>query len=426
MSGVGRKSWSIRRRLTRRVLWLVLLAWLGAIALATLFLDHEINEMLDEELQAMAETTVLYIEASPGQVIPRNIGIDPGNGERVLRILRAGDPVPAEPWPALASDGFHNANGWRVLRVSAENAVIEVAHNEAWRREEMLEAASAFLVLILPMVLLLVWGLRQSLAKGFAPLEDLTAGIAGRPPADLSPVPEAGLPDELHPLAHGLNQYIARVSALRDAERAFIANASHELRTPVAAIRARLDLSQDADARATLPMLDALTRRVERLLQLSRSEAGLGLGRGPADLIRITRLLLRETGAGQIRFDDGDLEAVQVAADPDALAILLRNLIENAVEHGSGQVLLRIREAPGAGVKVLIENPTSGTEFHDQAFAKRPGSTGTGLGLTISAELASAMGAKITRRIADGMARVEVSLPGAIAPAAGQGDQSPS
>ncbi|WP_283179118.1 hypothetical protein [Gemmobacter sp. 24YEA27] len=70
MSGAGRKSWSIRRRLTRRVLWLVLLAWLGAIALATLFLDHEINEMLDEELQAMAETTVLYIEASPGQVIP--------------------------------------------------------------------------------------------------------------------------------------------------------------------------------------------------------------------------------------------------------------------------------------------------------------------------------------------------------------------
>ncbi|WP_112313287.1 sensor histidine kinase [Pseudogemmobacter bohemicus] len=410
----ARKPWSIRRRLTRRVLWLVLLAWLGAMALATVFLDNEINEMLDEELQAMAETTVLYIEASPGQVIPRNIGTDPGNGERVLRILRAGDPVPAAPWPTLTTDGFHDLNDWRVLRVTAENAVIEVAHNDAWRRDEMLEAASAFLVLILPMVALLVWGLRQSLARGFAPLEALSAGIAARSPADLSPVPEAGLPDELHPLASGLNQYIARIGTMRDAERAFVANASHELRTPVAAIRARLDLSDDPEARGALPMLDALTRRVERLLQLSRSEAGLGLGRGPADLIRITRLLLREiglreAGSGQIRFDDGDLETLPVAVDPDALAILLRNLIENAVGHGTGPVLIRI--GSGAAAQVLIENPTSGTEFHDQAFAKRPGSTGTGLGLTISDQLATAMGTRISRQILDGRARVEVSFP---------------
>ena len=402
------KPWSIRRRLTRRVLLLVLLAWLLTIVLATLFLNHEVNEMLDEELQAVAETTVLYIEATPGKVIPRSIGIDPGNGERVLRILRPGDPDPGQPWPAITEDGFHHVNGWRVLRVSAENAVIEVAHNDAWRREETLEAASAFLVMILPMVGLLLLGLDLSLQQGFRPLERLSALIAGRRPEDLSPLQSQGLPLELQPLTGGLNSYITRIGELREAERAFIANASHELRTPIAAIRARLDLSQDAEARAVLPMLDALTRWVERLLQLSRSEAGLGAGSGQSDLVRILRLLLRDMAAGPaIHFDDGDHEQMLIAADPDALAILLRNLIENAVEHGTGEV--RIRLFPDA--RLVIENPTTGLEFHDRPFEKRPGSTGSGLGLAIVAQLAAAMGAGISKEIRDGTARVSLRLP---------------
>ncbi len=403
-------QWSIRRRLSRRVLGLVALAWLATILLATLFLNTEINEMLDEELQAVAETTVLYLDATPGQVIPRSIGVKPDdNGERVLRILRPGDPVPDTPWPVLTSDGFHHAGGWRVLRVTAENAVIEVAQNDAWRREEMFEAASAFLVLILPMIGLLLLGLRVTFRQGFAPLERLAGTIAGRSPADLSPLEGEDLPQELKPLAEGLNQYVARIDDLRQAERQFIANASHEMRTPVAAIRARLDLFTDPEARAALPLLDSLTRRVERLMQLSRSEAGLGLGRGPADLVQITRLLIREVGragAHPIRFDDGDHEQMPVAADPDALAILIRNLLENAVEHGSGPVEVRIHS--GA---ITIQNPATAAEFRDHPFDKRPGSSGSGLGLAIVQQLAAALGVGLEKRVTPDMAAITLRFP---------------
>lgn len=397
-------AWSIRRRLTRRVLILVLLAWMFTIGLATLFLDHEINEVLDEELQAVAETTVLLLEASQGQVIPRSIGIRPDDGERVLRILREGDPAPAGPWPALRADGFHHVAGWRVLRVTAENAVIEVAHNDAWRREEMFEAASAFLALLLPMIALIVWGLGRSLRQGFAPLEQMSDQIGRRAPADLAPMPLDGLPVELAPLARGLNRYMTRIDEVRQAERQFVANASHELRTPVAALRAQLDLSRDDAARAALPVLDGLTRRVERLLQLSRSEAGLGLGRGPSDLVQIIRLLMQEVGlraAHPIRFDDGDFETMTVAADPDALAIVLRNLIENALEHGSGPVLLRLRADC-----LEIRNPAAEQAFHEQPFSKGPASKGAGLGLAIVDQLTTAMGVAVTKGHAGGMAIV--------------------
>ncbi|MCB5410760.1 sensor histidine kinase [Pseudogemmobacter faecipullorum] len=408
MSAPANRPWSIRRRLTRRVLLLVGVIWLVTAALAVAFLDYEIGEMLDEEMEVVAQTTVLFLDATPGGVVPRNIGINSNNGERILRILRSSDPVPDQPWPVLTEDGFHRVPGWRVLRLSAEHAVIEVGHSTTWRREEMLEAGTAFLLLILPMILLLILGLRYSLSQGFAPLEALTRAISGRAPGDLSPLPEHGLPRELAPLAQGLNQYTTRIGELRHAERQFVANASHELRTPVAAIRARLDLSQDPEARATLPLLDSLTRRVERLLQLSRSEAGIGLGRGPGDLVQILRLLLREVGehaAHPILFDDGDFDEMPVAADPDALAILLRNLLENAVGHGSGLVRLRLsREGEGAA-RLVISNPAA-EGFRDQPFARRPGSQGVGLGLSIVEQLARAMEVGVTKSFADGKAEI--------------------
>jgi two-component system OmpR family sensor kinase len=402
-------DWSIRRRLTRRVLMLVAVAWIATIALATLFLDREINEVLNEELQSVAETTMQYLDAAEGSVIPRSIGVNRDNGERVLRVLRVGDPVPSVPWPALTTDGLHNVGGWSVLRLTAESAVIEVGHNNDWRREEMFEAASAFLVLILPLSGLLLWGLGQTLRQGFAPLEELAGQIAARKPEDLTAVPVDDLPAEVKPAAEALNQYIARIDAMRLAERQFIANASHELRTPVAAIRARLDLSADPEARSALPLLDGLTRRVERLLQMSRSEAGLGLGRGPADLVQITRLLVREVGQGArhpIRFDDADCESLWVAADADALAILIRNLLENAVDHGAGPVEVSL----AAPARLTVRNPVTDAAFHDQPFAKRPGSPGSGLGLTIVMQLAEAIGAEVGRTLTADRAEFIVSF----------------
>ena len=389
------KAWTIRRRLTRQVLALVLCGWGAAIGLTMLLLDHEINEMLDEELQAVAQTTSLALEATPGPALPRSPAISPDHDQRVLRILPPVAPPPDGPWPALRRDGFHSTEGWRVLRLSAENTVIEVAHSLAWRREELLEASADLLLFVLPMVALLILGLNRSLRQGFAPLEALSATLSRRGPGELAP------------LTQGLNGYIGRIEALRGAERQFTAHAAHELRTPLAVLRARLEQSQAPEARAALPLLDSLTRRVERLLQLSRSEAGLGLGRGPADLVQILRLLLRDLqgqGGQKIRFDDGDLEHLSLAADPDALAIVLRNLLENALEHGTGPVLLRLQ--PGA---LCISNPAT-AGFQTAVYARRPGSDGMGLGLEIVTRLTSAMGMALELKYEAGLAKATLIL----------------
>lgn len=402
------KPWSIRRRLTKGVLGQVILAWLVTILLALVFLNHETNEMLDEELEALAETVVQSLDASIGKVIPRMISIDPGNGERILRILPADQTAPDTPWPRLQEDGFHDVEGWRILRVTAEHAVIELAHNRAWRREEMFEAGSAFLVLILPLAGLLLLLVGRQLRKGFAPMEELAQSLSARAPADLEPIREAGLPQELRPMVAEMNQYLNRISDLRQSERSFIANASHELRTPLAAIRAGLEFSQDAEAQAALPRIDALTRRVERLLQLSRTESGLGLGSGPADLIQILTILQRDlkpSGGAPFHFDDGDFERFILSLDPDALAIVLRNLIENAQEHGTGAVWVRLT-AEG----VTISNHAASAEFWQAPFAKGAKSTGMGLGLSIVAQLCAALGVQIQVRHHEGQLMVSLTF----------------
>ena len=406
----GGKGWSLRRRLSLRVLGLVMGGWLATIALSAWVIDHEMNEMFDDELESLIETTILFLDRSDMPALPQHLGVVTRDGERVLRVLVEGRPSPAAPWPALATDGFHRADGWRILRRSAEGHVIEAAHTTAWRREEVAEAALALLVLALPLIGLLLWGLRRITAQALAPVSSLARSVARRAPDDLAPLDPVDLPRELRPLALAFDGHLARIEALRRSERDFIANAAHELRTPLAAIRARLTLSPDPDAAATLPQIDALTRRVERLLQLSRQEAGIGLGTGPTDLLRLLHLLLdemRPRSRHPIRFDDADLTRLMVAADADALAILLRNALENAVEHGTGPVLLRLTPQ---GL-LQVQNPAKGDGFLTTRFERGIGSAGHGLGLSIMAALAEAMGAAMQRDLRDGMAVLTLHLP---------------
>lgn len=396
-----RAPWSLHQRLTRRVLGLVIVGWLATIVLSVLVLDYEMNEMFDEELQVLVETTALFLDSTEADVVPRQLGIGTDQSERILRILPQMGAGPSAPWPALTGDGFHDVPGWRILRRSAEGMVIEAAQSTTERREEMLEVASSFLVLAVPLIGFLLWGLRRITTAAMFPINKLATDVAARKPDDLSPVQGQGLPNELQPFVAAFDSYLGRIDQIRRAERDFVANAAHELRTPLAAVRARLELSSDPDAAASVPIIDAFTRRVERLLQLARSEAEIGLGQGPADLLRVLHLLIdnmRPRSRHAILFDDSDLESLMVASDADALAILLRNLLENAVEHGTGAVRLRL--SPDA--TLTIENPTADPEIGEARFQRGENSTGLGLGLSIISTLAQAMGVALDRKVDGG------------------------
>ena len=406
--------WSLVGRLTRHVLATVAAGWIATIGLAVWALTHEMNEMFDEEMQKVAEVTALLLDSAEHghgrDAIPRALGLSPDDDEQMLRIYPEHGAPPLAPWPALTEDGFAEAGGWRVYRQTADEAVIEIGHSRAWRREEVMEAGSAFVVLLLPLLALVVLLARRVVLAALRPVGAFADQVAARPPDDLSALPDAGLPREMQPLAQALNLYLDRIAALRAAERHFIANAAHELRTPLATARAQLELGGESAAPAAIGTLDTLTRRVERLLQLARTEGGLGQTRAEADLLRVLPLIVeevaRQTGV-KAKLDDGDLTSLPLRADADALAILLRNLLENAVQHGAGDVRLRLEPS---GVLSISNAVAEGAAFRPAPFERREGSAGMGLGLFIAETLARDMGLAPEWRIAAGRATVRLDF----------------
>jgi two-component system OmpR family sensor kinase len=279
-----------------------------------------------------------------------------------------------------------------------------------------------------PLFGLLLLVVVRTVGRALAPVAALAAGVEARRASDLSPTPEAGLPEELRPIPRALNRYLARIEALLVSERDFSANAAHELRTPLAVASAQAQLIAEGRAgpkaaEAVVAAIGRLTATVERLLALARAEAGIGRADERCDLLQVLRVLIAEAPEAAVRLDDGDAEAVEVAADADSVALVLGNLLRNAREHGTGPV--RVRVGPGATVE--IANPVArGAVFAEGRFATGPGSAGSGLGLGIARATASRFGWSLDLAMARGVARARVTFAEAAAAegsaGAGSGD----
>ena len=231
---------------------------------------------------------------------------------------------------------------------------------------------------------------------------------------DLSPVATPDLPIELDPIPQALNGYLDTIRARIDAERQFATNAAHELRTPIAAASGQAQLiaaglADDAAAGRLAGALSRMGHLVERLLQLSRAEAG-AMGAGPCDLIRVARMVIDDIGQ-PVMFDDGEMTQAPVAVDPDALALILRNLLRNAVDHGTGDLRVLI----SAGPALTVSNAVGpGAAFRHATFEKGAGSQGAGLGLAIVTRMAAAHGIAVRYAMTDTRARVTLDFgPGA-------------
>ncbi|WP_134682368.1 sensor histidine kinase [Paracoccus ravus] len=395
------RGWSLQSRLSRRLILGVSLGWLIGLCIAIFVFAHEMAELLDETLKASAQVAAsAYVSGGDGT----GIGLDE---DAAIRIIRQGIEISAAPWPPQAKDGAHQLPGWRVYRLTREPdaLVVEVGQSDKWRHDELLESVEALLVLMLPVLLVVLLTVRHAIAAALGPALHFAATLKDRPATDLSPFDEAGLPRELHTIPVALNGYLQRIHSLIEAERQFATNAAHELRTPLAAASAQAQLiaagAGDArSARSMVAALDRLGRIVERLLQLSRAEAGLD-GEAGCDLVRIIRLIIAEHPSGTVTFDDGDIEAAPVDVHPDAVALLVGNALRNAVEHGTGGVSLALR----AGPVVQIRNRVArGAAFRHETFAKSARSAGAGLGLTIMAKTAERNGIAMETALVGDMA----------------------
>ena len=325
--------------------------------------------------------------------------------------------------PQIAVLGFANVQArggtYRVFSLQTRSQVIQVAQNMAVRsgmaRTLALRTLAPLAVMAPLLVLAVWWGVSRSLA----PVERVRRQLARRQADDLSPVSDAALPDEVQPLVTELNLLFERVQGAFAAQQHFVADAAHELRSPLAALRLQLQGLQragnDDGARAVAVErlsagIDRATRLVEQLLTLARQEASAA-GSTPTeavDLRAVAQLALADVApAAQARgMDMGLLESdpAPVPGRPEALRMLVRNLLDNAVKYTppGGQVDLQLRHAAGGQVELVVEDsgPGIAPEHRErvmQRFVREAADSapGSGLGLAIVQAIAQAHGASV-------------------------------
>jgi two-component system OmpR family sensor kinase/two-component system sensor histidine kinase QseC len=349
--------------------------------------------------------------------------------------------------PARALLGFADvaAGGrtWRTFSVATRDRVIQVAQPVQIRRQLAADAALrsvAPLALVAPLMLLLAgWVATRSLA----PLRRLAGELRGRDAQTLSALPTAGLPDEAAPLVNALNALLARLGAARDTQRAFVADAAHELRSPLTALKLQLQLLRRAPDDATRSeATDALTggieraaRLVEQLLALARSEPGAAAAAvEDLDLAELARqavadvVPLAASCGTELRLEAD--AAVPVRGDRPALAALVRNLADNAVRYAPRGAKVELRVAR-QGERALLRVDDSGPgippaerervfdRFYRRAAGDEPGS---GLGLAIVRGVAAQHGGDVSLGDSPlGGLQVVVRMPAAEASSAASG-----
>jgi two-component system sensor histidine kinase TctE len=278
---------------------------------------------------------------------------------------------------------------------------------------------------ILPLAVLLVW---LALARGIRPLNRLEERIRQRKPDDLSPLDDRTVPLEVAPLVTAINGLLTRLKESIATQKRFLADAAHQLKTPLAGLRMQADLAQRENSSTTelkqsLQLIGRAsiraTHTVNQLLALARAESGgANLGRQTCDLVDLAMDVLQDSlpRAMDKRIDLGyegvepGSQGVKIEGNPTLLKELMRNLIDNAlnytpsIEEHPGVVTVRIL-ADRFGQVVLFQVEDNGPGIADgemelvfQPFYRALGNEadGSGLGLPIVLEIAQQHGAKVS------------------------------
>jgi two-component system sensor histidine kinase TctE len=272
---------------------------------------------------------------------------------------------------------------------------------------------------VLPQALLaavtlgLVW---FGVARGLRPLQDLSRDIGARSPHDLRPLDPGKSPAEARPLVESINNLLGEVTEANRNQQRFLANAAHQLRTPLAGLQAHAELALaqpvPESCRAQLEQVHGASVRTARLanqlLALARAETGMkdAAGTARADLRQVIEAAADEWVHRSLERDIDlgfELEAARVRGDPLLLREALANLVHNALQYtpAGGRVTVRTRSGAGE-VRVEVEDDGPGIAPAErkrvlERFYRAPGTTGTGsgLGLAIVSEIASAHGARV-------------------------------
>ena len=353
------------------------------------------------------------------------------------RNVYASRPHSSLPARALLGLATLNVEGhaWRTFSVATRERVIQVAQPVEIR--ERLAARAAWrgvlpLLLVAPIAAL---GVGWLAARNLAPLERLTRDVRSRGGQSLQALEVRGLPDEIEPLAASLNALLERLRGSLDAQRAFVADAAHELRSPLTALKLQLELlrragdeaDRDAAREALGAGIERASRLVEQLLALARSEPVAMAEMESVDLAEIARRAIADTvpyaasrGTELAFAADAPLH---VFGDALALGLLVRNLVDNAVRYSPNGARVDVSVANESGADgraavLRVDDAGPGIPEAEHArvfdrFYRRASSAteGSGLGLAIVRSVAEAHGASVSLETSPlGGLRMEVRL----------------
>ncbi|MCS0706709.1 ATP-binding protein [Massilia aurea] len=417
-----------------RLLWFLLAAiTIAAVAQATIAYRtalHDADQIFDYHMQQMAlslrSSTPLSNDEARARQEAESAG---GNDDMVVQMwspdgAQMFHSVSRARLPQRAVLGFSNVRAnsttYRVFSIQTSNQTVQVAQDLAVRRNMAGNLALRTLgpiAVMMPILMLVVWWV---VSGSLQPVARVRSQVASRQADDLSPVSDTGLPDEVRPLVQELNLLFGRVRTAFEAQQHFVADAAHELRTPLAALRLQaqsLDRADTPEARQVAvgrltAGIDRATRLVEQLLILARQEATAAEGTAAktrpvdlADLARRTAADLASVAAAKgVDLGLQQADPASVDGQPDALQILLRNLVDNAVKYTPGGGTVDISVLSGAGtVAVQVEDsgpgiPPDERERVFDRFYRVAGSeaAGSGLGLAIIKAIAERHGAVLT------------------------------
>jgi two-component system, OmpR family, sensor histidine kinase TctE len=295
--------------------------------------------------------------------------------------------------------------------------VAETLHKRTRFAWEMVANVVLPQLLLIVMATLVVW---FGVSRGLQPLQRLRRAVADRSHLDLSPIDTHDVPGEVRPLVDEVNELMSRLGRTFDFQNRFVADAAHQLKTPVSGLKAQIELAlreTDPDRlRHSLAQLhvgtDRLSRLVRQLLSLARNEPGAlaSLQMQPLDLNAfvlevsmdwVPQALKRGIDLGF----EGDDAVLTIAADRDRLRELVNNLIDNAIRYSQadGRVTVRVHRHADEQVQLAISDDGPSIPVAERAriferFHRLLGTQedGSGLGLAIVSEIAALHGARIT------------------------------
>ncbi len=435
-----RVSHSLRGRLLWFLLAAISIAAVVQASIAYRTALENADQIFDYHMQQMALALRSSVPLSNGEVAS-NLEAEAENNELMVQVwtpdgVQVFRTTSSARLPQHAVLGFSNVNQnnttYRVFSIQTPTQTLQVAQDMAVRRNmagNMALRTVGPIAVMMPILMLVVWWV---VSGSLEPVARVRSQVAARQADDLSPVSETGLPDEVRPLVQELNLLFGRVKTAFDTQQHFVADAAHELRTPLAALKLQalsLERAESEEARALAVSrltagIERATRLVEQLLVLARQEASdaSAVRDQPVELSEMGRRTVVElAGAAQAKGIDLGLQRVEAAVvtgQPDALSIMLRNLVDNAIKYTPAGGTIDVGIWGGAdGATLCIEDSGPGIAPEERErvfdrFYRIAGSeaSGSGLGLAIIKAIAERHGAVLALGQSERLGGLQVTI----------------